>query len=140
MSSIDENNISLAAGRLKEERKRLGMSQQSAAETCDVSREMWGKYERGQSVPGGEVLFAFAAAGADVQYILTGVRMGAVTEPQARFALTPRKKKLLDLIEMLDEKGQEEIQEELEKIKRMKELEREVAELKQRAGGGQNKA
>lgn len=138
MSSIDENNISLAAGRLKEERKRLGMSQQSAAETCDVSREMWGKYERGQSVPGGEVLFAFAAAGADVQYILTGVRTGTA-EPQARFALTPRKQKLLDLIEMLDEKGQEEIQEELEKIKRMKDLEREVAELKQRAGNGRNK-
>jgi len=80
-----------------------------------------------------EVLAAIAAAGADVQYILTGVRTAGVTEQPAGYELTPRKRKLLDLIEMLDEKGQEEIQEELEKIKRMKDLERELAELKRKA-------
>lgn len=33
---------------------------------------MWGKYERGIAVPGGEVLAAFASVGADIQLILTG--------------------------------------------------------------------
>lgn len=33
---------------------------------------MWGKYERGKAVMGTEVLALFAAAGADVLYILTG--------------------------------------------------------------------
>lgn len=33
---------------------------------------MWGRYERGRAVPGGDVLLRFGRAGADVQYILTG--------------------------------------------------------------------
>lgn len=37
-----------------------------------MSREGWGKYERGQAVPGADVLMKFAAAGADVGFILTG--------------------------------------------------------------------
>jgi transcriptional regulator with XRE-family HTH domain len=59
-----------------EERKRLGMNQEAAAMACGISREMWGKYERGKAVMGAEVLAKFAATGADVQYILTGQRQG----------------------------------------------------------------
>ncbi len=40
---------------------------------CGVSREMWSKYERGVAVPGGDVWVAFALAGANVQFILTGI-------------------------------------------------------------------
>lgn len=57
---------------LEEERKRLGLSQAEAGRICGVSREMWGKYERDQAAPGADVLEAFAAAGADVNYILSG--------------------------------------------------------------------
>ncbi|GFM85392.1 hypothetical protein PSCICO_07910 [Pseudomonas cichorii] len=63
---------SLSADRLKAERARLGLNQASAASLCGVSREIWGRYERGTTVPGGDVLFSFAQAGADVQFILTG--------------------------------------------------------------------
>ncbi len=35
---------------------------------------MWGKYERGLSSPGYKVMSKFAAAGADVLYIITGHR------------------------------------------------------------------
>ncbi|MFJ4141440.1 helix-turn-helix domain-containing protein [Pseudomonas sp. NPDC089734] len=63
---------SLSAGRLKAERARLGLNQASAAHICGVSREIWGRYERGTTVPGGDVLFSFANAGANVQFILTG--------------------------------------------------------------------
>ena len=63
---------SLSAERMKEERIRLGLKQASAAGLCGVSREIWGRYERGAAAPGGDVLFSFANAGADVQFILTG--------------------------------------------------------------------
>lgn len=67
------NFDSLCASRLKLERQRLSLKQNEAAQACGVSREMWGKYERGVAVPGGDVLVAFALAGANVQFILTGM-------------------------------------------------------------------
>ncbi len=67
---------SLSAPRITEERKRLGLNQETAGEKCGVSREMWGKYERGKAAMGGDVLMHFANVGADVQYVLTGVRQG----------------------------------------------------------------
>lgn len=51
-------------------------SQAEVAALCGVSREMWGKYERGVAVPGGELLAAFARIGANVQFILTGESSG----------------------------------------------------------------
>lgn len=57
-----------------EERRRLGLSQADAAAACGVSREMWGKYERGAASPGCDVLAAFSSVGADALYILTGRR------------------------------------------------------------------
>lgn len=66
------NFDSLCASRLKKERKRLSLKQDEAAQICGVSREMWSKYERGIAVPGGDVWVAFALAGANVQFILTG--------------------------------------------------------------------
>lgn len=71
---MNENFFLQIGGRLTEVRKSLGFkTQEAAADASGVSREMWGKYERGQAMPGGEVLFSFAQKGADVQYILTGM-------------------------------------------------------------------
>ncbi|WP_199155349.1 helix-turn-helix transcriptional regulator [Chromobacterium sp. ASV23] len=58
--------------RLREERKRLKLTQQAAADQAGVSREMWGRYEKGDALPGGEPLLGFALAGANIQYVLTG--------------------------------------------------------------------
>jgi transcriptional regulator with XRE-family HTH domain len=95
---MNETFISQIGVRLEEERKRLGLkSQQAAGDACGVSREIWGKYERGIVMPGGEVLFSFAAAGADVQYILTGIRSNMATEQHSGYAvLNPRETMLLD--------------------------------------------
>lgn len=60
--------------RLKEERKRLKLTQAAASAVAGVSRETWSRYEGGAVSPGMEVLVAFALEGADVQYILTGER------------------------------------------------------------------
>lgn len=67
---------SLFGARLKEERKALGLNQAAAADLTGVTREHWGRCERGAAVPGGEVLAALAMAGADARYILTGQREG----------------------------------------------------------------
>lgn len=92
----------LSANRLTEVRLKLFPSQDEAGKACGVSRVMWGQYERGDAAPGAAVLEKLAAAGADVQYILTG-RHGApaMTEDQERAGyvvevLSPSEKKLLD--------------------------------------------
>lgn len=81
--------------RLCEERKRLGLSQAAAAQLCGVSREMWGKYERGMAHPGCDIIAKFAAAGADVTYIITGRRERPASE------LTDRAR-LLAAIEVIE--------------------------------------
>lgn len=59
--------------RLKDERTRIGLATQAdAAKACGVSREMWGQYERGKTLPGSEALARFALLGGDVQHVLTG--------------------------------------------------------------------
>ncbi len=75
-----ETFSSLFGARLKTARKELGLSQAEAADLVGVTREHWGRCERGNAVPGGEVLAALATAGADVLYILTGRRSQAVAE------------------------------------------------------------
>lgn len=82
-----DNFSSDSAPRISEERVRLGLTQESAATACGVSREMWGRYERGVAAIGGESLRAFAVAGADVIYILTGARF--VQTQSAQESLNP---------------------------------------------------
>ncbi|ENG6928990.1 helix-turn-helix transcriptional regulator [Escherichia coli] len=76
VNEVYVNFDSLCASRFKAERSRLSLKQAEVAALCGVSREMWGKYERGVAVPGGELLAAFARIGANVQFILTGESSG----------------------------------------------------------------
>ncbi|WOI47723.1 helix-turn-helix transcriptional regulator [Acidovorax sp. BLS4] len=59
--------------RIREERGRLGFSQQKAADMAGVRREMWAKYEAGAE-PGAKTLAGMVLAGVDVRYVLTGGR------------------------------------------------------------------
>jgi len=59
--------------RIREERERMGWSQQAAANAVGIRREMWAKYEAG-SEPGAKALAGMTAAGVDIIYILTGKR------------------------------------------------------------------
>jgi transcriptional regulator with XRE-family HTH domain len=72
------------AARLREERERLGLSQQDAEALWGISRVTWGKYERGDTTPDAAVLAAIAAAGADVLYIVTGSRSAPVAPALSR--------------------------------------------------------
>lgn len=60
------------AKRIREERKRLGYTQQQIADICGVHRVQWGRYERGEQGLDGEPLNKFGNVGARVSYILTG--------------------------------------------------------------------
>lgn len=78
------NLNSLFSVRLKNERIRLGLTQAEIASKCNVSREMWGKYERGVALAGSEVLFSLVAIGVDVGYLFSGVRSaGEITKEEA---------------------------------------------------------
>jgi transcriptional regulator with XRE-family HTH domain len=59
--------------RLKEERKRLGLSQPGMAELAGASKNSQISWEKDEASPNARYLMAIAAAGADVQYVLTGI-------------------------------------------------------------------
>lgn len=60
--------------RLKEERKRLGLTQVQLGEACGFTK--WGQvnFEADKNLPGGAYLIAADGLGIDVAYVLTGRR------------------------------------------------------------------
>lgn len=62
------------ASRFTEERERLGLSQNAAAQALGVNRETLRRAEMGLSEVRSSMLAAAAKVGFDVQYIVTGVR------------------------------------------------------------------
>lgn len=68
--------------RLREERERLGLTQQALGEAAGVTNITQSNYEAGRRSPAADYLAAAAAAGVDVLYVVTGVRT-PVASPQA---------------------------------------------------------
>jgi len=66
--------------RLKEERVRLGLSQTELAELGCVQRNTLFNYEKGVRSPDADFLARIAGRGADVLYIVTGRRSGAMLD------------------------------------------------------------
>jgi transcriptional regulator with XRE-family HTH domain len=60
--------------RLSEERRRLGLTQEQAAAIASVTRHPYRAWEKEVTAPDVKQLSALAAAGIDVQYIVTGKR------------------------------------------------------------------
>jgi len=88
-------NSSFSGNRLKEERKKLKLTQAEIAEKCGVSGRMWGDYERGISQPKAELFFQFERAGIDVQYVMHGRR--GETAAMLSESLSAEEKELLTL-------------------------------------------
>ena len=59
--------------RLREERKRIGVSQADAGGLAGVTREQFSRYEGG-AMPGGDVLVQLMSHGFDINYVLGGSR------------------------------------------------------------------
>jgi transcriptional regulator with XRE-family HTH domain len=129
--------------RLAEERKRLGLNQTEFGKVGGVTKTSQVNYESGSRSPNVDYWQAIAAIGADVTYILTGVRTQPLQalqtpEPMPENRLARRKAKVRQMMDQIvdridDDRGLDEIQVELAKIERMKDMERELAELRQKA-------
>ncbi len=61
-------------GRLREERLRLGLSQEEFGDAGGVKKQAQLKYEKDERSPDGVYFSAVAAIGADVRFIITGQR------------------------------------------------------------------
>lgn len=95
--------ISLFANRLKEERKKLGLTQAQAAEKCGISMRMWGDYERGKYFPRNENLIGIEKIGIDVQYVMHGRRDETAAMPSEK--LSKEEQELLDLFRQASDNG-----------------------------------
>lgn len=67
--------------RLKEERERLGFTQPAFAGLAETTKKSQIDYEKDMTQPKAGYLAAIAKVGADVQYIVTGVRCLATLSP-----------------------------------------------------------
>lgn len=100
------NNFVFSIGsRLREERERLGFSQEAFAALADASRPTQFNYESGKRSPDSAYLAAIAAAGADVLYILTGTRSAPVAP-----SLSPRQRALLNHYDHCTEEGKKNLE------------------------------
>ena len=96
-------NSSFSGNRLKEERKKLKLTQAEIAEKCGVSGRMWGDYERGISQPKTELFFQFEKAGIDVQYVMHGRRDSSAQMPSEK--LSKEEQELLALFRQANDLG-----------------------------------
>jgi transcriptional regulator with XRE-family HTH domain len=85
---------------LREERERLGVSQEAFAQSFGVSRRTQIAWEKGEQFPNAEVLSLASALGVDVLYVLTNKRSVPVES-----TLTPDERALLDNYQHSDEEG-----------------------------------
>lgn len=90
-------NTRLIAERLREERKRLGLTQERFGAEGGVGKLAQLNYEKGERSPDAAYLSAIALAGVDVSYVLTGERAGV--------ALAPDEAALLAAYRALDVRG-----------------------------------
>jgi transcriptional regulator with XRE-family HTH domain len=92
--------MSLGA-RLREVREEMGLSQTELAEIGGVIRNSQGSYERSERMPDTGYMQKIGAAGADIIYILTGIRATAFSS-----MLSPEEQALLDNFRACEEADQ----------------------------------
>ncbi|WP_432745832.1 helix-turn-helix transcriptional regulator [Methylobacter sp. G7] len=93
--------------RLKEERLRMKLTQVDFGGIGGVKKGAQLKYESGERSPDALYLSSIAAAGADVNYIITGQRIQKVSEESPGYTLRPDQKALLDNVEHCSKEDQD---------------------------------
>ena len=73
--------------RLKEERERLRMTQESFSVAGGAGKRAYIRYEQGERLPDAGFLAAISASGADVLYVLTGRRSATALSPEEQTLL-----------------------------------------------------
>ncbi len=74
------------ASRLREERQRFCTSQLELASIGNVTPQTQRKYENGERHPNTAYLVRIANAGIDIQYVITGERIGSTTPSEYSLA------------------------------------------------------
>lgn len=92
----------MSGERLKAERKRIGLNQETFASIAGVSRRAYAEWETGNTSPNVVQLGAFADAGVDVLYIVTGHRQGQGIGESAVYQAVLEAVDLLSLGKKLD--------------------------------------
>jgi len=90
--------------RLKEERKRLGLSQAGLGAAGGIEANAQGAYERGKRFPNATYLSLIAAAGVDILFVVTGVRKARSID-----SITALEAKVLEELDGLPEDVQNDI-------------------------------
>jgi len=80
--------------RLREERNRLGYTQEEFAEIAKIVKNTQLKYENDSRHPDTLYLAAISEVGADVSYIVTGIRSEKDAEKRLKSVLTMLKREL----------------------------------------------
>lgn len=83
MTRLRSRDLSTIGGRLRGERERLRFSQAAFAAPAKASKGSQLNWEQDTTSPTAAVLAAFAEAGADVAYIITGAHCGAAQASRA---------------------------------------------------------
>lgn len=84
--------MSSIGDRLREEREQLGFNQTAFGAVGGVQKQAQLRYEKGERFPGADYLAAVARVGADVQYIVTGIRSsGALSDDESELVARFRK-------------------------------------------------
>ena len=126
---------SLIGKRLKEERNKLGLYQSDIAERCGVSREQWGKYERGENKPSSEKLFSFQKAGIDIDYVMHGVHAD-ITRPSENLPeYTAEEAELLTLFRQLSAADRHVLKRQIQMLLAVAEQEKKAAASAAREAG-----
>jgi transcriptional regulator with XRE-family HTH domain len=81
--------------RLRAERNRLGLSQESFAEIGGVKKLAQISYEQGKTLPDAGYLYAVADLGVDVQFVVTG--------EHSELTISAQENKILNVFRNLDE-------------------------------------
>ena len=81
-------NRDFIGARLKEERERLGFSQQAFAAIGGASKGSQLAWEKGTATPNAEFLHEVSRVGVDVLYVITGRRDTAVLAPEEQMVLS----------------------------------------------------
>ncbi|WP_207003921.1 helix-turn-helix domain-containing protein [Trinickia mobilis] len=98
--------------RLREERLRIGLSQDEFAAVGGLGRNALRHYETGERAPDANFLIALRSIGVNVWYVLTGqTAMDTPAEaPTAESSLTSEEREILDAYNQLNEAGKASMQ------------------------------
>ncbi len=75
----------MVSDRLAEERRSLGFTQEALGKIGGVTKKTQLGYEKGTASPTADYLLKIREAGADIVYVLTGVRSNTAQQPSAHY-------------------------------------------------------